>query len=473
MEVCSMSVLDENTRIYKYFEDISKIPHGSFHEEKIADYVEDFAKSHSLDFVRDDMNNVIIYKPATTGYEDHDVVMLQAHMDMVCEKNNDVDFDFEKDALQLYVEDGWLKAKGTTLGADDGFGVSYMLSILEDDTLKHPALECVFTVQEEVGLLGSIHLKKEYFKAKKMIGLDGGGEVSTCTTTSGGRYAFVKKECAQEKVNLPTYKLVVKGLDGGHSGGCIDQEKGNSIKILFRVLQTLKDIQIVSVEGGLKENAIPREAQAIFVSSTKPEIHQIVKDIKEEFEFSDANLDIQLEETEKVSKAFTKQDTKELIALYYLLPNGFQHKSMAIEGLTVASLNLGKLRTNGTVVECAFCIRSPLESMKDEMANKIRMIAKLCHASEYENTNFPGWNFQANSPLRDTLQKVLEKQGVEMKTEATHGGMETGILKGLLPDLDIITYGPIAQGCHTPEEKLNLESFKRAYKNLCDLIAEL
>lgn len=235
-----MSVLDENVPIFKYFEEISKIPHGSFHEEKIADYVENFAKEHNFKYVRDDMNNVIIYKNATPSYENHDTVMLQAHMDMVCEKNKDVDFDFETDALNLYIEDGWLKAKGTTLGADDGFGVSYMLAILSDDTLKHPNLECVFTVQEEVGLLGSINLKKEYFNAKKMIGLDGGGEVSTCTTTSGGRYAYVDKTCTFEEVNKPTYKLIVKGLDGGHSGACIDQEKGNSIKILFRSSTNIK-----------------------------------------------------------------------------------------------------------------------------------------------------------------------------------------------------------------------------------------
>ena len=430
-----MSVLDENVPIFKYFEEISKIPHGSFHEEKIADYVENFAKEHDFKYVRDDMNNVIIYKDATPGYENHDTVMLQAHMDMVCEKNKDVDFDFETDALNLYVEDGWLKAKGTTLGADDGFGVSYMLAILSDDTLKHPNLECVFTVQEEVGLLGSINLKKEYFNAKKMIGLDGGGEISTCTTTSGGRYAYVDKTCTFEEVNKPTYKLIVK--------------RNNH------------------------RNAIPREADATFVSYIKPNIDPIVKDLKTEFEFSDSKLDIQLEKTDKATKAFTSKDTNELITLYYLLPNGLQHKSMAIEGLTLASLNLGKLRTEDNVVKCAFCIRSPLESMKDELGNKINMIAQLCHAFEHEDTNFCGWNYEANSPLRDTLKEILKRQGVEMETEASHGGMEAGILKGLIPDLDIITYGPIAEGCHTPEEKLNLESFQKAYKNLCDLIAEL
>ena len=233
VEVQTMSVLDENVAIFKYFEEISKIPHGSFHEEKIADYVENFAKEHDFKYVRDDMNNVIIYKDATPGYENHDTVMLQAHMDMVCEKNKDVDFDFETDALNLYVEDGWLKAKGTTLGADDGFGVNYMLAILSDDTLKHPNLECVFTVQEEVGLLGSINLKKEYFNAKKMIGLDGGGEISTCTTTSGGRYAYVDKTCMFEEVNKPTYKLIVKGLDGGHSGAALIKKRVTPLKSYF------------------------------------------------------------------------------------------------------------------------------------------------------------------------------------------------------------------------------------------------
>ena len=456
-----MAVLNElePKEVFRFFEEISAIPRGSRDTKRISDYLVAFAKERDLKVIQDEVNNVIIFQPGTPGYEESEPVILQGHMDMVCEKNKDVDFNFETDALNLYVEDGWLKAKGTTLGADDGFGVSYMLAILSDDTLKHPNLECVFTVQEEVGLLGSINLKKEYFNAKKMIGLDGGGEISTCTTTSGGRYAYVDKTCTFEEVNKPTYKLIVKGLDGGHSGACIDQEKGNSIKILFRVLQTLKDLQIVSVNGGLKENAIPREAEATFVSDIKPNIDSIVKDLKTEFEFSDSKLDIQLEETEKATKAFTSKDTNELITLYYLLPNGLQHKSMAIEGLTLASLNLGKLRTEDNVVKCAFCIRSPLESMKDEF--------------EHEDTNFCGWNYEANSPLRDILKEILKRQGVEMETEASHGGMETGILKGLIPDLDIITYGPIAEGCHTPEEKLNLESFQKAYKNLCDLIAEL
>ena len=470
-----MCVLDQSVSVYKYFEQISKIPHGSFNEKQLSDYVVNFAEEHNLKYLQDDMGNVVIYKNASVGYENHDVVMLQGHMDMVCEKNKDTDFDFEKDSLHIYVEDGWLKAKGTTLGADDGVGIATMLAILEDKELKHPPLECVFTVQEEVGLFGSIHLKKEYFNAKKMIGLDGGGEVTTTITSSGGRYAYVEKKIDYEKNILPTYKLMISGLDGGHSGGCIDKEKGNSIKIAFRVLEKLDNIHLISVNGGLKENAIPRECEVVFSTDQDP-IHDIqgfVEDLKTEFEFSDKNLSIQIEQIDTLAEAMSNDLSNEIIQMYYLFPNGFQHKSMAIEGLTVASLNLGKVRIEEDCIKCSFCIRSPMESCKDEMGNKIKMIANLCHAHAYENTNFPGWNYEENSPLRDKLKDLLASKGIEMETDASHGGMETGILKGLLPDLDIITYGPIAFGCHTPEEKLDLASFKRSYDNICKLLATL
>lgn len=470
-----MCVLDQSVPVYKYFEQMSKIPHGSFHEQQLSDYVVNFAKEHHLNYIQDDMANVVVYKEATQGYEDHDVVMLQGHMDMVCEKNNDTDFDFEKDALNLYIEDGWLKAKGTTLGADDGVGIATMLAILEDTSLKHPALECVFTVQEEVGLFGAIHLKKEYFKAKKMIGLDGGGEVTTTITSSGGRYAYVEKKIAYERNELPTYKLMVSGLDGGHSGGCIDQEKGNSIKIAFRILEKCNNVHLIQVTGGLKENAIPRECEIVFSTDEDPiqTIQVFVSDLKTEFEFSDKNLKVTVEPIETIDQAMSLDLSNEIIQMYYLFPNGFQHKSMAIEGLTVASLNLGKVRTLEDKIQCSFCIRSPMESCKDEMGNQIKMIAKLCNAYAYENTNFPGWNYEEHSPLREKLKELLASKGVEMQTDASHGGMETGILKGLLPDLDIITYGPIAFGCHTPEEKLDLESFKRSYNNICELLETL
>ena len=470
-----MSVLDQNVRVYKYFEEISKIPHGSFHEEKLSAYIERFAKEHDYEYIRDDMDNVVIYKPASPGYQDHDAVMLQGHMDMVCEKNKETNFNFETDSLNLYLEDGWLKAKGTTLGADDGVGIASMLAILDDKTLKHPPLECVFTVQEEVGLFGASHLKKEYFKAKKMIGLDGGGEVVTCVTSSGGRYSYVEKEVFFEKNSNPTYHLIVKGLDGGHSGGCIDQEKGNSIKIAFRILEKLEDIQLVDIAGGLKENAIPRECGVYFTSKEDPTdtIEAFVKDLAIEFEFSDKNLEVICDKVETADKAMTLKDSQETITMFYLFPNGFQHKSMAIDGLTLASLNLGKVRLEDNVVKCSFCIRSPMESMKDEMGNKIHKVATLCNAKEYQNTNFPGWNYEEHSPLREKLQILLETKGVQMETEASHGGMETGILKGLLPELDIITYGPIAFGCHTPDEKLDVASFKRSYDNLCELLEML
>lgn len=474
-----MAVLDQNVAIFRIFEEFSAIPHGSFNEKGIADYIENFAISHNLKYVRDSMHNVVIYKDATAGYEDHEPVMLQGHTDMVCEKNNDTDFDFEKDGLNLYVDDGWLKAKGTTLGADDGVAVAQMLVILESDTLKHPALECVFTVQEEVGLIGAMYLKADYFKSKRMIGLDGGGEVSTCTTSSGGRFNFVEKKLEWIDNTKPTYELFITGLKGGHSGGCIHMELGNSIKIAFRVMQhlTRNEIQynLVDVNGGLKENAIPRECIIQFSSDASYEkLQALIKEMQKimftELEFSDPDISITLKEIEMASKCMSETISNEIVNIFFLAPNGLMHKSMAIKDLTYSSLNLGKVRVEEDLLKASFCIRSPLESMKDEVSLQIQMAAKINNAISYDSNNFGGWSYEVNSPLRDALKEVLAKQGIEMETTASHGGMETGIMKALIPELDIITYGPISFGCHTPEEKLDLESFKRSYQNLCNLL---
>ena len=475
-------VLDQTISINRYFEEIASIPHGSFHEEKIADYIEQFAKDHQLKYIRDKYNDVIIYKKASKGYEDHETVMLQAHIDMVCEKNNDVDFDFSTDGLKLYIEDGWLHARGTTLGADDGVGVAYMLSILEDITLKHPALECVFTVQEEVGLIGAMHMKADYFKATRMINLDGGGEVSTTTTSSGGRYQYIEREVMLIDNQKPCYQLSVTGLLGGHSGGCIDLERGNSIKIAFRVMNDLlknnMDIQLGNITGGLKENAIPRECIVEFASNSSFEqieniINKSYKEIYGELEFSDKDVTIKVSKINQFNQVMCPHCSHDIIKIFYLIPNGFMHKSMAMPGLTYASMNLGKIRVEENKVLASYCTRSPLESMKNEMCNQVSEIAEIFGAKTWIENDFCGWGYVENSPLRNKLKEILAKQGKELECNATHGGLETGIFKGILPDLDIITYGPIAYGCHTPDEKLDLSSYLRSYNNLLLLLEVL
>lgn len=471
-----MNVLDHNKPIFKYFEEISRIPHGSFNEQQLSQYLVDFAINHHLKYKQDEMNNVIIYKSGSVGYENHEPLILQGHMDMVCEKNNDHEHDFEKDPLQLYVEDGWLKAKGTTLGADDGYALSYVLSILESDVVSHPPLECIFTVQEEVGMFGALKLKQADFKAKRMIGMDTGGEVVTCVSSSGGRRTVVSKPLNKIENTFNTFELNIGGLLGGHSGGNIDKERGNANKLAFRMLQRLlenKAVYLVDVVGGLKENAIPRECVVSFACDTSIKFidhlfRSIEKNIKEELEFSDPNFYYRLRQIEKpVLTVYDEKTSSEAIQLVYLLPNGLKAKSMKIKGLTTVSLNLGVIGIEEDVMQCYFSIRSPILSAKEELSLEIETLSKLLGASIENSADYPGWNYEEKSIMREIFKDVIQEQfHQELVIEASHGGLETGVLKGLIPDLDIVTMGPKCMGAHTPDEKLHLASFEKMYEVL-------
>ncbi|MDO4198342.1 MAG: beta-Ala-His dipeptidase [Erysipelotrichaceae bacterium] len=466
-----------------YFNEISKIPHGSYNEKAISDYVADFAKKRNLKYVQDEAMNVIIYKEASKGYEDSKPLLLEAHMDMVCEKNKSSDHDFMKDPLDLEViDEEWLSARGTTLGSDDGYGVSYMLSILDDDTLVHPSLECCFTVEEEVGMGGVSRLDTSLFKARRMISLDGGGEVQTATSSSGGCDAMQYVPVNYTDNSSETYKLSISGLSGGHSGGQIHMEKGNSIKTAVRVLKLLElkgiKLNTVSIEGGLKRNAIPRECDVIFTSDNDYEdiikyAKEILKDLKTELEFSDAGVNVEVNKTDKVSRHMDDESTRRLIDYIYLSINGFQHRSMAIEGLTLASLNIGVIRTEDDKVVIQTMIRSALSSYVDEMLNNIKTLAKVFGVSVENKGRYPGWNYKAESDLRIKLDKVLhEVLGKELVCQATHGGLECGVFASISEDMDIVSYGPVQLDIHTPDERLNLPSFDRAYKVLVRMLKE-
>lgn len=476
-----MNVLDHTKAHQKYFEEMSKIPHGSFHEKAFSNYLVEFAKSHQLRYVQDDIFNVVIYKDGSTGYVDHPPVLLQAHMDMVCEKNKDVTFDFEHDALALYLEDGWVKAKGTTLGADDGSGVAYMLAILSSTTLLHPPLECAFTVQEEVGLFGALALKPEYFQAKRFINLDDGGEKSTCTTSAGGVNVILRRSIVWEASQCPAYELQIKGLFGGHSGGEIDKERGNANSLLARVLYHIHDIQPIQlghVDGGLKDNAIPREALAIFTSDLPKEllmqeINDIEEEIQKELEFSDAGITIQLVET-SCSRVMKKELSEAYLKCVYLLPNGVHHKSMSIEGLTTASMNVGIVRCDDDVLMINCSIRGALESYFETIAEKVEIIAGLLSFATHREAYYPAWSYDATSEMRETLQRVfMDLYNEPLSLVAVHGGLECGVFKAMDAAMDIVTMGPIMKDIHTPKERMSLESFDRTYTLLCAYLEKL
>lgn len=478
-----MAVLTESIAIFKYFEEISKIPRGFFNEEKISNYLVEFAKEHHLEYFQDDMKNVIIYKDGTLGYENHPPVMLQGHIDMVCEKDYDYNHDFENDPLKLYVEDGYLHAKGTTLGADDGYAISYMLAILESKDIAHPPLDCVFTVQEEVGMLGVRNLKDDKIRAKRMISMDTGNEAVTCVSSSGGRRVTVTKELGLINNDWDTYKLKIEGLLGGHSGKYISKERGNANKIAFRMLQHLSkkaNIRLVNVVGGLKANAIARECVVEFAVDTSLSVVQQIFEntmaqIKTELEFSDPNLTYSLNKlSKKVPVSFDEKTSQEAVDLIYLLPDGFKAKSMVIDDLTTISLNLGQVELTDNSIKCHYLIRSPLTSAREELTNEIKLLSSLLNARVQIESDYPGWNYEANSFMRDILKEVIKEQlGIDMITQASHGGLEIGILKGLIPELDIITIGPECSGAHTPEEKMNLNSFLKMYEVLKLILAKL
>ncbi len=477
-----MTTFDLSKPYCKYFNEICKIPHGSFDEKRISDYLVKFGKDHNLKTVQDESLNVVIYKDASKGYEDSAPLLLQAHMDMVCEKNKDSDHDFSKDPLDLYVDGDWLKARGTTLGADDGMGVAYILAILDDDSLPHPALECCFTTKEEVGLLGALKLDTSLFKARRMVSLDGGGEVSTGISSAGGCVAVSTIPLDYKENKDDTYKLYLGGLLGGHSGGEIHKEKGNANKLAFRIIKEMLnkglDFKFVSADGGLKDNAIPRECEITFASkSSFDELNASlllsVHDFKQELEFSDSGLKVELSVVDNAGKALDNFDSKRIVDYIFLLPNGFKHRSMAIEGLTLTSLNLGIVKTSGDYLVLTSSLRSALECGIDHLIDEIKTLASLFNYKVSVSARYPGWNYKANSPMRDKLDKVMmeiyNKPALKM---ATHGGCECGVFAAIDEDMDILTYGAICEDIHTPLERLDLNSFDRGYKVLTSLVKE-
>lgn len=467
-----------------YFDAITKIPHGSYHEKAISDYVVSFAKEHNLKCVQDKMWNVVIYKDASSGYEDYDPIMLQGHMDMVCEAVSGLDFDFETQPIETYVdEDGRLRAKGTTLGADDGMGVAEMLAILSDDSLKHPPLECVFTVQEEVGLFGALGLDKTLIHSHRMISLDGGGEVMTSISSAGGVNVINEIKCDLVSNEKPTYSLKVTGLTGGHSGGEIHKEKGNANKLVTRILKEMMkevNVSLVSIDGGTKDNAITRESIAVFSSSTSKEVIETkVKELTDkiyvEFEDSDPGFTSELELIETSSTCMSEQSTKNVIDYMYLVPNGFQHRSTVIEGLTLTSLNLGIVKTEGDKIICNSSVRSALDEALDDYIDHLTCLAGYTGGSVTTFARYPGWKYDENSKIRKTFREVLSKlyDGKVLEERAAHGGLECAIFTQIDGGMDIITCGPVSEGCHTPDEFLDLASFDRTYKLLTTIIASV
>ena len=470
----NMSIITNETYL-RYFEEITKIPHGSGNEKQLSDYLCRFARERGLKLEQDKYYNVVIYKPASKGYESHKPVALQAHIDMVEESDNE--YDFSK-GLQIYTEDGFIKAKDTTLGADDGIGVAMILSVLDDKALEHPAIEAIFTTQEETTMEGAFNLKPEYIKARRLINLDGETEGLSTTTSSGGVDVFFSKELKKVNYEIKSYKLYITNLSGGHSGAEIHKEKGNAIKILSRILKQLGDINLCSINGGNKINAIPRDASAVFVSDKSLQelnqlISEIVIDINNELSHSDNPLEYFLKE-EKTDYFYSDEDTQSIINLIYLMPTGLRHKAEHLDNLTTASENIGTVNIDNDIFSLGISIRGALESYVQDMKFELFTLADVLNFDVNADNWYPAWDYMDDSKLRDLMCKAYkEASGEEMKLEGVHAGLECGIFKNKFPDMDIVAIGPTIYDCHSPKEKIEIASIERTYNFLKILLSKL
>ncbi len=479
-------VLDQSKPYFAFFEKICNIPHGSSNEKEISNYIADFAKQRGYFVYQDEIFNLIIKKPASEGYENCPPILLQAHIDMVCEKNEGTVHDFEKDAIKLSIdENGWLIANGTTLGADDGYGVAYMLCILDDKTMKHPALEFVFTVQEETGMQGAQDLKYDLITARKMISLDAAGENSTLTTSAGG--LRIKATSVLNYEPLPKDNVVmiinVLGLEGGHSGVFINKERGNSIKLIARFLNALKDAGInynlCDIYGGSKDNAIPREATAIIALSKDSEqkakeiVLNLSELIKKELEHTDKNFELKIKSTQSET-VITKEDTNRIVTLLHLIPNAVDANSPLLEKLVLTSDNVGVLSIKDKMFKLLISLRSASDSKMDDLASRILCLCELCKMDTLVNSRYPGVEYVPESKFRDDYAAYMKKTwDKELRLHAVHAGTEGGYFANNLKGVEMVCLGPFIEGVHAPGEKMDLQSFERCAKLLFGFLESL
>jgi len=471
--------------LWDHFEEICNIPHPSDKEEKLAQYVVSVAKRNNLEYSRDEFGNVIIRKPATPGMENLTPVVLQGHLDMVAEKNTDVTHDFDKDPIQPYVDGDWVKAKGTTLGSDNGVGVAAALAVMESKDVQHGPIEALFTLQEETGLFGAQALKPGFVNAKILINLDSEEDGALYIGCAGGQSTKVKFKFNQNDIPLNTIALEVKvsGLKGGHSGLDINAGKGNAIKLMTRLLHNLNykyGISLISINGGSKHNAIPRECFAVLRVSKKvaPEmiayIEQYNQTVKSELATTEPTLDISAVDIKSKSKVMDKSTAKYLIDSLYAVQNGVIKMSADIEGLVETSTNLAVIITKGKVVDVTLSQRSSVESEKIDISNSVAALFKLVKTEVKQSDGYPGWKPDVHSPILSVMKNVYGNfYGSEPEVKAIHAGLECGIIKEQYPEMDMISFGPTIMGAHSPDEKVQVSTVQKFWNLLTEVLKNI
>lgn len=482
----------EPKEVFKHFIELCKIPHGSYNIDKISDFLYEFAKEKGLWCRQDEYKNVLIRKPATAGYEKAPAILLQGHMDMVAVKENWCELDLEKDGLDLEVKDGYLTAKGTSLGGDDGIALAYAMAILESDTIPHPELEVLFTVNEEVGMDGATGVDLSDFKACRMLNIDSEEEGILLAGCAGGTRLMTEfsGEGVEEQGEL--MHLTLKGLQGGHSGADIHKGRGNAICILARVVDELLGelpVSLAEISGGEKDNAIPRFAQALlcvpkdYKKALCDRFTMLTEEITAEFSGRENNMQWAVTEAPgellkqysgiKGIRVYPKETGRSVVTFLACIFDGVISMSAELEGIVETSLNLGVLSSKENTICAVFALRSSKKSAKDYLAKRLTGIAESFGAKVSRTGDYPAWEYRAESPLRDKMIRIFKEQyKKEPVVTVIHAGLECGILTEKRPDLDCVSFGPDILDIHTTRERLDIASTERTWKYILAILAD-
>lgn len=479
-----MAVLNqlEPKKVFQFFEEICKIPHGSGNLGEICEYCVHFAEERGLKVMRDDADNIIIWKEASPGYEGKEPVILQGHLDMVCEKTAESNHDFKKDALQLYVEDGFVKAKNTTLGGDDGIALGMILALLDENDVPHPPIEAVFTADEETGMGGAKALNLQLLKGRKLINIDSEEEGVLTVGCAGGVSCHTSFPMDFSGRQGNVFQVVICGLKGGHSGSEIDRQRANALKLVGRFLyETMQSTKIflIDAKGGGKENVIASRAE-IVVMAEDPDVFKDTADRmysiwKEEYAEEEPGLMVQIENQGYITANTISEDMTEKI-VYYLMaaPDGPMGYNRSLPGQVETSLNHGIMAVRDGYLTIDTLVRSSVGSKKMELAKRLEILSKLCGATFLADNEYPGWAYKKQSSLRNLMVKTYcELFGTDPKVLTIHAGLECGLFMDKKKDLDCVSFGPDILDIHSVKERLSIESVERSYRYLKAVLVSL
>lgn len=473
-------------RVFEQFAKINEIPRPSKHEEKMTAYLQEFGKSHGLETVVDEIGNVLIKKPATPGYENRQTVILQSHQDMVCDKLVDVEFDFNTDAIQTYVDGEWLKAKGTTLGADDGIGCAIELAILDSDDIEHGPLECVFTVDEETQLTGASAMKPGFMSGTMLINLDSEDEGEMFVSCAGGRstvatFRFTREDAPKDYFFV---EISLKGLTGGHSGDDINKRRANAIKILSRFVYNMEEkygSRLVSFNSGKLHNAIPRDGRAVIAvpNAVKEQVRAdwnvFTAAVEDEFHVTDTSMAFKMESTEP-AKVISAEAGKNIVRALQAVDNGIFAicQDEALGGMVETSSNIAVVKTSETEMEILASQRSNVMSNLDNQCNTIKAVFQLAGAEVIQNDGYPAWKMNPNSQLTkaavDAYKKIFGKEPI---VRGIHAGLECGLFSEKYPELDMVSFGPTLRDVHTPDERLLIPTVQMVWDHLLEMLKHI